>query len=83
MSNLVSGEDGRHLVQVARDGKPYTGTYVVEGEAVKVDYHGEIKIAPLDGLDAESRARMLLGEMVPAALAALSADESKDRLVKG
>jgi hypothetical protein len=56
MSNLVSGEDGRHLVQVARDGKPYTGTYVVEGEAVKVDYHGEIKIAPLDGLDAESRA---------------------------
>ena len=73
-------EDGVHTVEVARDGKPYTGTYVVEGEAVKVVYQGETKIAPLDGLDAESRARMLLGEMVPSDFATLSADESAKRV---
>lgn len=73
-------EDGVHTVEVARDGKPYTGTYVVEGEAVKVQYQGETKIAPLGGLDAESRARMLLGEMVPAELATLSAEESAKRV---
>ena len=73
-------EDGVHTVEVARDGKPYAGTYVVEGDAVKVQYQGETKIAPLAGLDAESRARILLGEMVPAALATLSAAESAKRV---
>ena len=71
----MSEESDVHTVEVARDGKPYTGTYVIEGGAVKVDYQGETKIAPLDGLDAESRARMLLGEMVPSDLATLSAKE--------
>jgi hypothetical protein len=73
-------EDGVHTVEVARDGKPYAGTYVVEGDAVKVNYQGEIKIAPLDGLDAKSRARMVLGEMVPSDLATLSANESGKRV---
>lgn len=73
-------EDGVHTVEVARDGKPYSGTYVVEGDAVKVQYQGDVKIAPLAGLDAQSRARMLLGEMVPADLAALSAGESAKRV---
>jgi len=76
MSDNRSDEAGRHTVEVARDGKPYTGTYVIEGDAVKVEYQGETKIAPLDGLDAKSRARMLLGEMVPSDLATLSANES-------
>ncbi|MCD6075402.1 MAG: hypothetical protein K0Q70_2285 [Rhodospirillales bacterium] len=73
-------EDGVHTVEVARDGKPYAGTYVVEGDAVRVEYQGETKIAPLDGLDAKSRARMVLGEMVPSDLATLSANESGKRV---
>jgi hypothetical protein len=57
---------GSHEVQVARDGKSFTGTYEVEGDAVFVEYCGDSKIVPLDGLDAESRARMTLGMMVDA-----------------
>src|SRR5262249_1455822 len=53
-------------IQVARDGRFYSGHYKVEDEAVIVDYGDETKIAPLDGLDAESRARMTLGTMVGA-----------------
>jgi hypothetical protein len=68
-------EAGVHTVEVARDGKPYSGTYVVEGDAVKVQYQGETKIALLAGLDAESRARMVLGEMVPSELATLSEND--------
>jgi hypothetical protein len=75
MSDLHANETGRHTVEVARDGKPYQGSYVVEGDAVNVDYQGENKIAQLDGLDAESRARMLLGEMVPSELATLSEND--------
>jgi hypothetical protein len=72
---MSDSENGVHTVEVSRDGVPYSGTYVVEGEAVKVEYRGETKIAPLDGLDADSRARMLLGEMVPSELAQSSQND--------
>jgi hypothetical protein len=72
---MTDVEEGVHTVEVARDGKPYAGTYVVEGEAVKVSYQGDIQIAPLDGLDAGSRARLVLGEMVPSELATLSEND--------
>lgn len=53
-------------VRVAREGKFYTGTYSVEGEAVFVEYEGQSRTALLEGLSAEERARMTLGEMVAA-----------------
>jgi hypothetical protein len=65
MAQDPEAENVRHTVQVARGATPVTGTYVIEGDAVSVQYGGQTKIALLDGLDAESRARMTLGEMVP------------------
>lgn len=70
-----------HTVQVARDGKPYTGTYVVEGETLTVQYRGNNKIVPLYGAEPESKARMILGEMVssrPASDRDIGADPSPD-----
>ena len=72
MNHVRSSEDGRHEIQVARDGKAYTGFYIVEGEAVKFEYDGKTKIAPLAGLDAQSRARILLSELVPSELSELT-----------
>ena len=46
-------DEGPQEIQVARDGKPYSGIYVVEGEAVKVEFEGRTEIAPLAGLDAQ------------------------------
>jgi hypothetical protein len=61
-----NAEQVPHKVQVARDGRPYTGTYIVEGETITVEYAGENKVAPLGGVEPTSLARMMLGEMVAA-----------------
>jgi len=61
-----NAEHVTHKVQVARDGKPYTGTYIVDGETITVQFRGRDKIEPLSGVEPESKARMILGEMVGA-----------------
>ena len=59
-----NAEHVTHKVQVARDGKPYTGTYIVEGGIITVQFRGRDKVETLSGVEPESKARMMLGEMV-------------------
>lgn len=66
MSNDPNGEQITHKVQVARDGKPYSGTYVIEGEIITVQYRGRDKVETLSGVEPESKAQMMLGEMIEA-----------------
>lgn len=75
------GSNGGHItrkIQVARDGKPYTGTYVVDGETIIVQYRGKDKSEPLSGSEPESKARMMLDEMVEAHPAAAGQDAAQD-----
>jgi hypothetical protein len=66
MSHDPNSEHVTHKVQVARDGKPYTGTYIIDGEVIIVQFGGRDKVEPLSGVEPESKARMMLGEMIAA-----------------
>ena len=78
MSHNAHAGHVTHKVQVARDGKPYTGTYTVDGETIIVQFRGKDKVAPLSGIEPESKARMILGEMVEAHPSAAGSDSSLD-----
>jgi hypothetical protein len=78
MTHDPNAEHVMHKVQVARDGKPYTGTYIVEGETITVQFRGRDKVAPLSGAEPESKARMMLGEMVAAHPSAAGTDSELD-----
>lgn len=78
MTHDRNAEHVTHKVQVARDGKPYIGTYIVDGETITVQYRGRDKVDALSGVEPESKARMMLGEMVEAHPSAIDTDVDVD-----
>jgi hypothetical protein len=67
-----------HKVQVARDGKPYTGTYIVKGEIITVQFRGRDKVEALSGVEPASKARLMLGEMIEDHPSAAGTDSALD-----
>ena len=78
MTHDPNAQHVTHKVQVARDGKPYTGTYIVNGETITVQYRGRDKVDALSGVEPESKARMMLGEMVASHPSAAGAEAALD-----